>query len=118
MTPMKDKPETTAENNKARLLESHLLLMRQMADLTGSPIEHMSGDAVVYHFRDLYPGTLILNVGINAAHGARLVSEEAGATTSQTQILLNASALMPHLTHRGQNFSTATRQRAIRTIRP
>jgi 2,4-dienoyl-CoA reductase-like NADH-dependent reductase (Old Yellow Enzyme family) len=78
MTPMNDKPETTAENNKARLLESHLLLMRQMADLTGSPIEHMSGDAVVYHFRDLYPGTLILNVGINAAHGARLVSEEAG----------------------------------------
>jgi N-ethylmaleimide reductase len=57
---------------------SHLLLMRQMADLTGSPIEHMSGDAVVYHFRDLYPGTLIVNVGINAAHGARLVSEEAG----------------------------------------
>ena len=30
---------------------SHMLLMRQMADLTGTPIEHMSGDAVVHHFR-------------------------------------------------------------------
>jgi N-ethylmaleimide reductase len=57
---------------------SHMLLMRQMADLTGSPMEHMSGDAIVHHFRHLYPGTLILNVGINAVHGARLISEGAG----------------------------------------
>src|SRR5580658_4448483 len=57
---------------------SHMLLMRQMADLTGSPIEHMSGDAVVHHFRRLYPGTLILNSGINAIHGARLIAEGAG----------------------------------------
>jgi len=57
---------------------SHMLLMRQMADLTGSPIEHMSGDAVVHHFRRLYPGTLILNVGINAIHGAHLIAEGAG----------------------------------------
>ena len=57
---------------------SHMLLMRQMADLTGTPIEHMSGDAVVHHFRRLYPGTLILNAGINAIHGARLIAEGAG----------------------------------------
>ena len=57
---------------------SHMLLMRQMADLTGSPIEQMRGDAVVHHFRHLYVGTLILNVGINAVHGARLISEGAG----------------------------------------
>jgi N-ethylmaleimide reductase len=57
---------------------SHMLLMRQMADLTGSPIEHMSGDAVVHHFRRIYPGTLILNSGINAIHGARLIAEGAG----------------------------------------
>jgi N-ethylmaleimide reductase len=57
---------------------SHMLLMRQMADLTGSPIEHMSGDAVVHHFRRLYPGTLILNSGINAIHGARLIAAGAG----------------------------------------
>src|SRR5580698_10220586 len=57
---------------------SHMLLMRQMADLTGTPIEHISGDAVVHHFRHLYPGVLALNVGINATHGARLISEGAG----------------------------------------
>ena len=57
---------------------SHMLLMRQMADLTGTPIEHMSGDAVVRHFRRLYSGTLILNAGINAQHGARLIAEGAG----------------------------------------
>ena len=57
---------------------SHTLLMRLMADLTGTPIEHLSGDAVVHHVRRLYGGTLILNVGINAVHGARLISEGAG----------------------------------------
>jgi N-ethylmaleimide reductase len=57
---------------------SHVLLMRQMADLTGTPIEPMSGDAVVHHFRRLYTGSLILNVGIDAQHGARLVAEGAG----------------------------------------
>ena len=57
---------------------SHMLLMRQMADLTGTPIEQMGGDAVVHHFRQLYVGKLILNVGINAMHGARLISEGAG----------------------------------------
>src|ERR1700693_1920474 len=54
---------------------SHMLLMRQMADLTGAPIEHLSGDAVAHHFRHLYAGTLILNVGINATRGAHLISE-------------------------------------------
>jgi len=57
---------------------SHILVMRQNADLAGTPIEHMSGDAVVHHFRRLYPGTLILNVGLNAANGASLVTEGAG----------------------------------------
>jgi N-ethylmaleimide reductase len=57
---------------------SHMLLMRQMADLTGTPIEHMSRDAVVHHFRHLYTGTLILNANIDAVHGARLISEGAG----------------------------------------
>jgi len=57
---------------------SHMLLMRQMADLTDTPIEHMSGDAVADHFRHLYTGTLILNVGINANHGAQLISKGAG----------------------------------------
>jgi N-ethylmaleimide reductase len=57
---------------------SHMLLMRQLADLTGSPIAEMSGDTVVHHSRRIYPGTLILNGGINAQHGARLIAEGAG----------------------------------------
>jgi N-ethylmaleimide reductase len=57
---------------------SHMLLMRQMADLAGSPIEHMSGDAVVHHFRRLYSGALILNAGISAQHAASLIAEGAG----------------------------------------
>src|SRR5271168_3182453 len=57
---------------------SHMLLMRQMADLAGTAIEHMSGDAVVHHLRPIYAGTLIVNVGINAQHGARLIGEGAG----------------------------------------
>jgi N-ethylmaleimide reductase len=57
---------------------SHVLLMRQMADLTGTPIEALAEDAVVHHFRKRYNGSLILNVGINAEHGARLISEDAG----------------------------------------
>jgi N-ethylmaleimide reductase len=57
---------------------SHILLMRQNADLTGTPIEHLSGDAVVHHFRRLYRGTLILNVGLNAQHAAQLIGEGAG----------------------------------------
>jgi len=33
---------------------------------------------VVHHFRRIYSGTLILNVGIDATHGARLISGGAG----------------------------------------
>jgi len=57
---------------------SHMLLMRQMADLAGTPIQQMSGDAVVHHFRRFYPGTLILNSAIDAQHGAGLIAEGAG----------------------------------------
>jgi N-ethylmaleimide reductase len=55
-----------------------MLLMRQMADLAGTPLEPMSGDAVVHHFRRIYTGTLILNAGIDAQNGARLIAEGAG----------------------------------------
>src|SRR4029077_5406288 len=57
---------------------SHMLLMRQNADLSGTPIEHMSGDAIVHHFRRIYSETLILNVGIDAQKGARLIADGAG----------------------------------------
>ena len=76
-----DKTLRTSEHVYRKMADyklSHMLLMRQMADLTGTPIEHMSGDAIVHHFRRLYPGTFILNVGINAQNGARLIGEGAG----------------------------------------
>jgi N-ethylmaleimide reductase len=57
---------------------SHILLMRQNADLTGTPIEGLSGDAVIHHLRKRCDGSLILNVGIDAEHGERLIREGAG----------------------------------------
>ncbi len=57
---------------------SHILLMRQNADLTGTPIEALSADAVIHHFRKRYDGSLILNVGINVEHGERLIRDGAG----------------------------------------
>jgi N-ethylmaleimide reductase len=57
---------------------SHLLLMRQNADLTATPLEALSGDAVIHHLRKRYDGSLILNVGINPEHGAGLISDGAG----------------------------------------
>jgi N-ethylmaleimide reductase len=56
---------------------SHALLMRQLTDLTGTPIEALSGDAVIHHFRKRFKGSLIANAGIDAEHGAQLVSEGA-----------------------------------------
>jgi N-ethylmaleimide reductase len=57
---------------------SHVLLMRQMADLSNTPIAAFSGDAVIHHFRKIYRGTLILNVGIDREHGAELVRDGLG----------------------------------------
>ena len=57
---------------------SHVLLMRQMADLSATPMASLAGDQVVHHFRRRYSGNLILNVGIDQEHGNRLLQEEAG----------------------------------------
>lgn len=57
---------------------SHVLLMRQMANLQGTPIEALSGDAVFHYLRKHYRGSLILNVGIDAEHGAKLIREGSG----------------------------------------
>ena len=57
---------------------SHVYLMRQLADLSKTPISALAGDGVVHHFRKLYQGTLILNVGIDRKHGAELVREGFG----------------------------------------
>jgi N-ethylmaleimide reductase len=57
---------------------SHVLLMRQQASLTGTPIEVLEGDSVLHHFRALYSGSLILNVGLNARHGEELLQQGLG----------------------------------------
>jgi N-ethylmaleimide reductase len=57
---------------------SHVLLMRQFADLSGTPIAALAGDAVVHHFREIYHGQLILNVGINREHATELIAAGLG----------------------------------------
>jgi N-ethylmaleimide reductase len=57
---------------------SHVFLMRQLADLSGTPIAAMAGDAVVHHFRKIYHGQLILNVGINREHAIELIAAGLG----------------------------------------
>jgi N-ethylmaleimide reductase len=57
---------------------SHVMLMRQLADLTGTPIQALEGDGVFYHFRKIYSGTLMLNVGIDAADGEELLQKGLG----------------------------------------
>jgi N-ethylmaleimide reductase len=54
---------------------SHVLLMRQLADLSKTPISALAGDGVIHHFRKRYSGTLILNVGIDRKHGGKLLHE-------------------------------------------
>lgn len=55
---------------------SHLLLMGQMADLSATPLAALAGDGMFRHFRALYRGHIIANVGIDRARGNRLI--EAG----------------------------------------
>jgi len=57
---------------------SHVYLMRQLAELSKTPISALAGDGVVHHFRRPYHGTLILNVGIDRKHGAELLREGFG----------------------------------------
>ena len=57
---------------------SHVYLMRQLADLSKTPIPALAGDGVIRHFRRRYHRTLILNVGIDRKHGAELPREGFG----------------------------------------
>ena len=57
---------------------SHVFLMRQMADLSKTPIAAIADDAVIHHFRRIYHGQLILNVGITPEHGNDLLSAGVG----------------------------------------
>jgi N-ethylmaleimide reductase len=57
---------------------SHVMLMRQLADLSGTPIESLQGDGVLSHFRKLYAGTLMLNVDISPQRGEQLLRDGLG----------------------------------------
>ena len=54
---------------------SHLLLMGNTTDFTGTPLEPLTGDGMFRHFRPIFRGTLIANVDMTAERGNRLIAE-------------------------------------------
>ncbi len=54
---------------------SHLLLMTAMADLSGRPLANLQGRGTYDHYRPLFDGTLIANVGITPALGNALIAD-------------------------------------------
>jgi N-ethylmaleimide reductase len=57
---------------------SYVMLMGQMADLVGTPLESLRGDAAFGHFRGIYSGNLMLNAGITPPHGEELLRQGLG----------------------------------------
>jgi len=54
---------------------SHLLLMGNTTDFSGTPLEGLAGDGMFRHFRPIYEGTLIANVNMNRERGNRLIAD-------------------------------------------
>ena len=54
---------------------SHLLLMTAMADLSDRPLANLQGRGTYEHFRPLFDGALIANVGITPALGNVLIDD-------------------------------------------
>ena len=54
---------------------SHLLLMGNTTDFSGTPLEKLANDGIFRHFRPLYRGTLIANVKMDRDRGNRLIAE-------------------------------------------
>jgi N-ethylmaleimide reductase len=54
---------------------SHLLLMGNTTDFTGTPLEPLMGDGMFRHFRPIFRGTLIANVQMDAERGNRLIAD-------------------------------------------
>jgi N-ethylmaleimide reductase len=55
---------------------SHLLLMGNTTDFTGTPLEKLTGDGMFEHFRPIYRSPLIVNVNMTQERGNHLI--EAG----------------------------------------
>jgi N-ethylmaleimide reductase len=54
---------------------SHLLLMGNTTDFSGTPLEKLAGDGMFQHFRPLFNGALIANVKMDRERANRLVAE-------------------------------------------
>ena len=52
---------------------SHLLLMGNTTDFSGTPLAPLAGDGIFRHFRPIFRGTLIANVGMTAERGNALL---------------------------------------------
>jgi N-ethylmaleimide reductase len=54
---------------------SHLLLMGNTTDFSGTPLEKLTDDGMFQHFRPLFNGTLIANVKMDRDRGNRLIAK-------------------------------------------
>jgi N-ethylmaleimide reductase len=54
---------------------SHLLIMGNTTDFTGTPLEPLMGDGMFRHFRPIFRGTLIANVLMDAERGNRIIAQ-------------------------------------------
>ncbi|WP_406451365.1 alkene reductase [Streptomyces sp. NBC_01622] len=55
---------------------SHLLLMGMMADPAGGPLGDLAGDEMFRHFRKVYQGTVIANVGFDQHRGNTILADD------------------------------------------
>jgi len=54
---------------------SHLLMMGNTTDFTGTKLETLMGDGMFRHFRPIFRGTLIANADMTAERGNRLIAD-------------------------------------------
>jgi N-ethylmaleimide reductase len=54
---------------------SHLLIMGNTTNFTGTPLEPLMGDGMFRHFRPIFRGALIANVQMDVERGNRLIAE-------------------------------------------
>ena len=54
---------------------SHLLIMGNTTDFTGTPLEPLMGDGMFRHIRPIFRGTLIANTLMDTERGNRLIAE-------------------------------------------
>jgi N-ethylmaleimide reductase len=53
----------------------HLLLMSAMSDLTGTPVSHLQGNEIYRHYRGIYKGTVMANVGFDWSRADEVLRE-------------------------------------------